>query len=201
MTRRWRGDFDITKEETFGNIPVGQLAYKLFADLILRNAISAEEVEGLKSKAFTQKQFSGMYYPVLANQRNDNQGNSANIRYRKQPLIFEGSEVYITTQWFEINRQELITWYHDHLRIAKWIILKAVPVLMGTAFGLSWSACVNWDLSFGVMKIAYSRHRMFKIIAIVPLYQSQHTLRSLLWILGDVCAVHEIHQSAQRAQW
>ena len=60
-----------------------------------------------------------MYYPVLANQRNDNQGNSANIRYRKQPLIFEGSEVYITTQWFEINRQELITWYHAHLRIGK----------------------------------------------------------------------------------
>lgn len=117
--KKVKGDFDITKEETFGNIPVGQLAYKLFADLILRNAISAEEVEGLKSKVFTQKQFSGMYYPVLANQRNDNQGNSANIRYRKQPLIFEGSEVYITTQWFEINRQELITWYHDHLRIAK----------------------------------------------------------------------------------
>ena len=34
---------------------------------------------------------------------------------------------------------------------------------------------------------------VFKIPAIVRLYQIQTPLRSLLWIRGNVCAVHEIH--------
>lgn len=45
-----------------------------------------------------------------------------------------------------------------------------------------------------------SEHGGFKIPAIVRLYQLRDLLRSLLWILGNVCAVHEIHRNAQRAQ-
>ena len=119
QSRKSNGEFDIDKEETYYNVPVGKLAYELFAKIISMNAISKEEIEGFKSKTFTQKKFSGMYYPVLANHRNDNQGNSNNIRYRKAPLTFEGRDVYISTQWFEINRKELISWYHAHLNTIK----------------------------------------------------------------------------------
>lgn len=59
--------------------------------------------------------FNKSDYPILADNRYDNMGNSSHIRYRKDSLIFNGKEIYLTTQWFKGNRADLISWYQQHL--------------------------------------------------------------------------------------
>ena len=107
--------FDINDENTFNNIKVGKLAYELFKDLIEKRNISKEEIEQFKTKEYTKNLFNLTDYPILANSREDNKGNSKHVRYRKNPLTFDGKDIYITTQWFEGNRCDLISWYKKHL--------------------------------------------------------------------------------------
>ena len=111
--------FDIEDESTYDNLVVGKLAYALIANLISLNAITVEEIEKLKTREFTKEIFSNAYYPVMANERTDNQGKGDHVRYRKNPLIFNGRKLYISTQWFENNRKELLDWYHSHLNSSK----------------------------------------------------------------------------------
>ena len=107
--------FDIANEDSYDSLTVGQLAFKLFEKLILEGKISIAEIELLKDKAYTKSIFNKTDYPAVANKREDNRGSSKNIRYRKSPLIFKGNKIYISTQWFEGNRKDLIDWYKKHL--------------------------------------------------------------------------------------
>jgi len=107
--------FDIKNGETYSTLTVGQLAYEFFKELIKDNKISVEEIENLKNKVYTKGKFNKTDYPAVANNREDNRGGGSNIRYRKESLEIEGSEVYISTQWFEGNRKDLINWYKGHL--------------------------------------------------------------------------------------
>lgn len=36
-------------------------------------------------------------------------------RYRKDPIVFNEENIYITTQWFEDNRNDIISCYRKHL--------------------------------------------------------------------------------------
>lgn len=107
--------FEINDESTYGNIPVGKLAFEFFEKLIEMNAISEAEIEQLKTKEYTKQLFSHTDYPIIADSRDANKGNSKYIRYRKKSLTFMGKEIFITTQWFEKNRTDLIIWYKNHL--------------------------------------------------------------------------------------
>ena len=107
--------FKIEDESTYGSLKVGKLAFEFFRDLMNKGKISADEVKRLKTKDCTKKIFNKTVYPALADQRDANRGNSDHIRYRKDPLIFEGNEIYVTTQFFEEERDALVRWYKKHL--------------------------------------------------------------------------------------
>ena len=113
-TKKKKIDFDINSEKTYSVLTVGQLAYQFFKTLINENKISLEEIEKLKDKSYTKSLFNKTDYPAIANNREDNRGGGASIRYRKEPLNIKNGKIYISTQWFEGNREDLINWYKEH---------------------------------------------------------------------------------------
>lgn len=110
--------FDINDENTWeeGMLPVAKLFYNLMEELIDKSKITAEEVEKLKTKEYTKRLFKATDYPAVANKRTDNRGNSTLMRYRTKKLDFNGADIYISTQFFESDREAVIEWYKEHLR-------------------------------------------------------------------------------------
>ena len=108
--------FDITDEESWSEdlIPVAKLFYNLIDNLIKASKISIDEIEKLKTKEYTKSLFQSADYPAIANNRNDNMGNSTPKRYRAKSLNFEGNEIYISTQFFNSDREAIIEWYKSH---------------------------------------------------------------------------------------
>ena len=47
----------------------------------------------------------------MANNRTDNMGNSTQKRYRVKPLSYQGTDLYISTQFFDSDRDAIIEWY------------------------------------------------------------------------------------------
>lgn len=44
-----------------------------------------------------------------------NMGNSLQKRYRAKAINFNGSEIYVSTQFFDSDRDAVIDWYRSHL--------------------------------------------------------------------------------------
>ncbi len=78
--------------------------------------ITASEVEKLKTKEYTKRLFKATDYPAVANNRTDNKGNSSLMRYRTKKIRFNGVDIYISTIFFESDREAVIKWYKEHLR-------------------------------------------------------------------------------------
>ncbi len=108
--------FDINDESTWveGLIPVAKLFYYFVEDLVSKSNITAEEVENLKNKEYTKSLFHATDYPAIANNRSDNMGNSTQKRYRAKALSYNGADIYISTQFFELDRDAIIEWYKNH---------------------------------------------------------------------------------------
>lgn len=109
--------FDISNESTWleGMIPVAKLFYNLIEDLINKSKIDINEIENLKTKEYTKSIFKATDYPAIANNVDDNRGNSVYKRYRTKELIFNDNRIYISTQFFESDRDAVIEWYKNHL--------------------------------------------------------------------------------------
>ena len=109
--------FDIDNEDTWveGMIPVAKLFYNFMEDLVKKSLVSSNEMENLKSKEYTKRLFPATDYPALANSRTDNMGNSNQKRYRAKPIVFNGENVYVSTQFFNSDREDVIDWYRNHL--------------------------------------------------------------------------------------
>lgn len=107
--------FNIEDEKTYGNVPVGKMAFAMFKYVLENGYITQDEVAGFKTKEYTKKYFDKTDYPILADNRLDNKGNSKNMRYRAESVMYKGKKIYITTQWFEPNRKDVIAWYQEHL--------------------------------------------------------------------------------------
>ncbi|MDU5763343.1 MAG: DUF262 domain-containing HNH endonuclease family protein [Veillonella sp.] len=110
------GVFDLNDEASWaeGIISVAKLFYNLVENLIALSKISSDEIEKLKTKEYTKSLFPLTDYPAIANNINDNMGNSTRKRYRSQSLNFNGVEIYISTQFFENDREAIIEWYKKH---------------------------------------------------------------------------------------
>lgn len=108
-------NFNIDDDSTFRFLSVGTLAFQLFKKIFELEKISEHEINLLKGKDYTKSLFSRTNFPVLADNRNDNMGQSNVIRYKKEPLLFKGKQLFFTTQWYEENRNDVITWYKKHL--------------------------------------------------------------------------------------
>ena len=109
------GEFNINDESTYGNIKVGSLAFELFKKVFEIGNITDDEIEKFKDKEYSKQLFSKTDYPILANNREDNRGKSNVIRYRKEPIVHNGINIYFTTQWFAANRNDVVSWYKKHL--------------------------------------------------------------------------------------
>lgn len=109
------GEFNINDESTYGVLKTGSLAFELFKKIFELERITDDEIEQLKEKDYSKQLFSKTDYPILANNREDNRGNSNVIRYRKDPIVYKGKNIYFTTQWFAGNRNDVIAWYKKHL--------------------------------------------------------------------------------------
>lgn len=106
--------FDLADETTYSNIKVSSLAYAIIKDLIEKEKISNEEIEKLKTKEYTKQLFNRTNYPVLASTREANMGGSNTTRYRKEPIYYKGGKLFVTTQWYSENRNDIISWYKKH---------------------------------------------------------------------------------------
>lgn len=108
--------FDINDESTWaeGMIPVAKLFFNLVNDLIERDLLIENEVEKLKTKEYTKSLFPATDYPAIANKRTDNMGNSTQKRYRAKTVSYKGTDIYISTQFFDSDREEVIKWYKEH---------------------------------------------------------------------------------------
>lgn len=109
--------FDIDNEDTWaeGLIPVAKLFYNFVENLVEKELIDSAELENLKTKEYTKKLFQATDYPAIANNRTDNMGNSLQKRYRAKAINFNGSEIYVSTQFFDSDRDAVIDWYRSHL--------------------------------------------------------------------------------------
>ena len=108
--------FDINDESTWveGMLPVAKLFFNLTKDLIENGKLTNVEIEMLKTKEYTKSLFSATDYPAMANKRTDNMGNSTQKRYRVKPLLYQGVDLYISTQFFDSDRDAIIEWYKKH---------------------------------------------------------------------------------------
>lgn len=109
--------FDINDENTWaeGMLSVASLFYNLMADLLDRGLLGETEIEKLKTKEYTKSLFATTAYPAIADKRTENMGNSTQKRYRAKALSFQGTDIYISTQFYESDRDAVIEWYKRHL--------------------------------------------------------------------------------------
>lgn len=110
-----KATFDINDESTYNAITAGQLAYRLIEKLLVDGKLSAQEIDALKTKEYTRRTFLKVVYPVLADNREDNMGKGKKMRYYRKPIQVEGKDIFITSEWFDESRQDLIVWYKEHL--------------------------------------------------------------------------------------
>ena len=109
--------FDIDNEDTWveGVIPVAKLFYNFVENLVEKGLIDSAELENLKTKEYTKNLFQATDYPAIANNRTDNMGNSLQKRYRAKAINFNGTDIYVSTQFFDSDRDAVIDWYRSHL--------------------------------------------------------------------------------------
>lgn len=109
-------NFDINNPNTYGYLKVGKLAYELISDMLLRGLLTEDEIEELKTKEYSKQIIPKIVYPILADNRSDNMGNGSKLRYRKNPVVMpDGRELYVTQEWFDYFRGDLLNWYEKHL--------------------------------------------------------------------------------------
>ncbi len=106
---------DLNDESTYYSVACGELAYEMISKLLLEGKISVDEIELLMQKEYTRENFRKVVYPVLAMSREANRGSSRTYRYYKNPIKVDSIDYYISSQWFDESREDLIRWYKAHI--------------------------------------------------------------------------------------
>lgn len=100
---------------SFNGKKIGNLAYLLIQYLLVNDRISDSELIDLQDKTYSHSIFSELHYPVLTTDR-DAYSNGANVkRFYKNGVNVNGTMYYISSQWFEDDRENLINWYKMHI--------------------------------------------------------------------------------------
>ena len=106
--------FDISDEKTYCVLKVGELAKRLIGKALVDRRITEEEIALLHDKNYSKRLFPQNYYPVLADSVDAHRGKSKTTRYYKDPVIIDGREIFVSSQWFEDDRDNLLEWYRNH---------------------------------------------------------------------------------------
>ncbi len=104
---------DLTDETTYSNVTTGELAYQIFTFLLTNSKLPQAEIDKLMTKDYTRETFKKVVYPVLALSRDANRGDSKTFRYYKIPVNVNGIDIYISSQWFEESRKDLIRYFQE----------------------------------------------------------------------------------------
>ena len=106
---------NLTDESTYYNVTCGELAYQMFTYLLENNKLSQADIDNLMAKEYTREHFKKVVYPALALSREANRGDSKTFRYYKTPVNFNGTDLYISSQWFDESREDLISWFKNYI--------------------------------------------------------------------------------------
>lgn len=106
---------DLDDENTYYNVTCGELAYRMFSYLLKNNILPQEEIDKLMTKDFARVTFKKAVYPVLALSREANRGDSRTFRYYKTPINVNDIDIYISSQWFDESREDLITYFNSKI--------------------------------------------------------------------------------------
>lgn len=112
--KKEKSSIDIFDETSFQNVKIGYLAYELIKWVLENDRLSFQEITNLMTKEYTRAKFKKVVYPVLAESKNANRGNSMQLRYYKDPVVVNGKNYFITSQWFEESREDLLIWFNKH---------------------------------------------------------------------------------------
>ncbi len=104
---------NLSDETTYYNVTCGELAYQMFIYLLENNKLSQNEIDKLMTKDYTRERFKRVVYPVLALSRKANRGDSKVFRYYKTPINVNGTNLFISSQWFDMSREDLISYFKD----------------------------------------------------------------------------------------
>ena len=104
---------NLADEATYYNVTCGELAYQMFIYLLENNKLSQNEIDKLMTKDYTRETFKKVCYPVLALSREANRGDSKTFRYYKTPINVNGTNLFISSQWFDESREDLISYFKD----------------------------------------------------------------------------------------
>lgn len=112
--KKGQSAFDIEKPQTYETLKVGRLAYEFFKWLLLNDKLSDDEIERLKDKQYSRETFERVTYPVLALAQDANRIESKKYRYYKDPVDYNGINYFITSQWFDESREDLLKYFASH---------------------------------------------------------------------------------------
>ena len=107
---------NLDDEDTFLTVTIGELAYQMFTYLLINNKLSKNDIDILMTKKYTRETFKKSVYPIFANSRDSNKGDSRTYRYYKTPINVNGSNIYISSQWYEESRDDLINYFREKNR-------------------------------------------------------------------------------------
>ena len=109
--------FDIDNEDTWVErlMPVSKIFYNFLENLVKKELINSVELENLKTKDYTKSLFQTMDYPAIVDSRTNNIGNPLQNLYRAKAIDFNGTEIYTSTQFYDSDRDAVISWYKSHL--------------------------------------------------------------------------------------
>ena len=107
--------FDINDISTYSNKKVGNLAYTLLSYLLENYCLSQDEIDNLMDKTYSHELFVRLHYPVLSLTQ-DAFANGQTKRFYKDSIEITGIKYFISSQWFEEDRESLIKYYLDHLK-------------------------------------------------------------------------------------
>ena len=107
--------FDINDESTYSSITAGNLAYKLIFRVMEKDLLDELEFERMQTKEYAHR-FARVTYPMIALSRDAHKGNGTKYRYYKEPIVYRGKSVYISWEWFDESREDLIRWYKEHIK-------------------------------------------------------------------------------------
>lgn len=105
--------FDVNDESTYDTVTPGRLAYEMIADLAGKGKLTDKDIDLLMTKEYTRETFSKVVYPALAERRDAHMGKGTKIRYKKDPVIANGRTIFISSEWFEDSKPDLIAWYRE----------------------------------------------------------------------------------------
>lgn len=109
-------DLSVFDEKFFDNMRVGELARVSFSFLLHHHLLSAEEVLKLQDIDFSVDKLS-CAYPVLTKDKTKLNDQQKRSRYYKVPIVVDGENYYLCSQWYEHDRKYLVPFVKDKIQI------------------------------------------------------------------------------------